>query len=80
MRQCRTPIQVNVSVISQQAVVKLSLLACIKEPVDTSTLVIKASHLYFLVLVPVRDDGNMSDVPAHPRDPKGNNLEWLKKL
>ncbi|KAM4579744.1 NADH dehydrogenase [ubiquinone] 1 alpha subcomplex subunit 3 [Odontesthes bonariensis] len=30
--------------------------------------------------VPVRDDGNMPDVPTHPRDPKGNNLEWLKKL
>ncbi|XP_055359331.1 NADH dehydrogenase [ubiquinone] 1 alpha subcomplex subunit 3 isoform X3 [Betta splendens] len=30
--------------------------------------------------VPVRDDGNMPDVPAHPREPKGNNLEWLKKL
>ncbi|XP_041843440.1 NADH dehydrogenase [ubiquinone] 1 alpha subcomplex subunit 3 [Melanotaenia boesemani] len=30
--------------------------------------------------VPVRDDGNMPDVPVHPCDPKGNNLEWLKKL
>ncbi|KAK2844664.1 hypothetical protein Q5P01_011323 [Channa striata] len=30
--------------------------------------------------VPVRDDGNMPDVPAHPCEPKGNNLEWLKKL
>ncbi|XP_072250271.1 NADH dehydrogenase [ubiquinone] 1 alpha subcomplex subunit 3 [Leuresthes tenuis] len=30
--------------------------------------------------VPVRDDGKMPDVPAHPRDPMGNNLDWLKKL
>ncbi|XP_068998770.1 NADH dehydrogenase [ubiquinone] 1 alpha subcomplex subunit 3 [Embiotoca jacksoni] len=30
--------------------------------------------------VPVRDDGNIPDVPAHPCEAKGNNLEWLKKL
>ncbi|EPQ16243.1 NADH dehydrogenase [ubiquinone] 1 alpha subcomplex subunit 3 [Myotis brandtii] len=30
--------------------------------------------------VPVRDDGNMPDVPSHPQDPQGQNLEWLKKL
>ncbi|XP_076593367.1 NADH dehydrogenase [ubiquinone] 1 alpha subcomplex subunit 3 [Chaetodon auriga] len=30
--------------------------------------------------VPVRDDGNMPDVPAHPRDPQGRSLEWLKNL
>ncbi|XP_062255303.1 NADH dehydrogenase [ubiquinone] 1 alpha subcomplex subunit 3 isoform X1 [Platichthys flesus] len=30
--------------------------------------------------VPVRDDGDMPDVPAHPCEPKGNNLEWLKNL
>ncbi|XP_071768882.1 NADH dehydrogenase [ubiquinone] 1 alpha subcomplex subunit 3 [Centroberyx gerrardi] len=30
--------------------------------------------------VPVRDDGNMPDVPAHPTEAKGPNLEWLKKL
>ncbi|CAF97893.1 unnamed protein product, partial [Tetraodon nigroviridis] len=30
--------------------------------------------------VPVRDDGNMPDVPSHPSEPKGNNLEWLKNL
>ncbi|KAM3873211.1 NADH dehydrogenase [ubiquinone] 1 alpha subcomplex subunit 3 [Diretmus argenteus] len=30
--------------------------------------------------VPVRDDGNMDDVPAHPCEAKGPNLEWLKKL
>ncbi|XP_048450150.1 NADH dehydrogenase [ubiquinone] 1 alpha subcomplex subunit 3, partial [Rhincodon typus] len=30
--------------------------------------------------VPVRDDGNMPDVPAHPRDLVGRNLEWMKKL
>ncbi|XP_029360944.1 NADH dehydrogenase [ubiquinone] 1 alpha subcomplex subunit 3 [Echeneis naucrates] len=30
--------------------------------------------------VPVRDDGNMPDVPAHPCETKGNRLEWLKKL
>ncbi|XP_070691290.1 NADH dehydrogenase [ubiquinone] 1 alpha subcomplex subunit 3 [Pempheris klunzingeri] len=30
--------------------------------------------------VPVRDDGNMPEVPSHPSDPKGNTMEWLKKL
>uniref|UniRef100_A0A8C1F1F0 NADH dehydrogenase [ubiquinone] 1 alpha subcomplex subunit 3 n=1 Tax=Cyprinus carpio TaxID=7962 RepID=A0A8C1F1F0_CYPCA len=30
--------------------------------------------------VPVRDDGNMPDVPAHPCDPQGRNLDWLKNL
>ncbi|CAB1448852.1 unnamed protein product [Pleuronectes platessa] len=30
--------------------------------------------------VPVRDDGDMPDVPAHPCEPKGNNLQWLKNL
>ncbi|XP_018535898.1 NADH dehydrogenase [ubiquinone] 1 alpha subcomplex subunit 3 [Lates calcarifer] len=30
--------------------------------------------------VPVRDDGNMPEIPAHPCEPKGNNLEWLKNL
>ncbi|XP_006898845.1 PREDICTED: NADH dehydrogenase [ubiquinone] 1 alpha subcomplex subunit 3-like [Elephantulus edwardii] len=30
--------------------------------------------------VPLRDDGNMPDVPNHPQDPLGPSLEWLKKL
>uniref|UniRef100_A0A7J7QS53 NADH dehydrogenase [ubiquinone] 1 alpha subcomplex subunit 3 n=2 Tax=Pipistrellus kuhlii TaxID=59472 RepID=A0A7J7QS53_PIPKU len=30
--------------------------------------------------VPVRDDGNMPDVPSHPQDPQGHSLEWLKNL
>ncbi|XP_047454379.1 NADH dehydrogenase [ubiquinone] 1 alpha subcomplex subunit 3 [Mugil cephalus] len=30
--------------------------------------------------VPVRDDGNMPDVPAHPTEPKGRNLDWFKNL
>ncbi|XP_023152059.1 NADH dehydrogenase [ubiquinone] 1 alpha subcomplex subunit 3 [Amphiprion ocellaris] len=30
--------------------------------------------------VPVRDDGNMDDVPAHPCEPKGRSLDWLKNL
>ncbi|KAL4616688.1 NADH dehydrogenase ubiquinone 1 alpha subcomplex subunit 3 [Arapaima gigas] len=30
--------------------------------------------------VPVRDDGNMPDIPSHPCDPQGPNLEWMKKL
>uniref|UniRef100_A0A8C4GGJ1 NADH dehydrogenase [ubiquinone] 1 alpha subcomplex subunit 3 n=1 Tax=Dicentrarchus labrax TaxID=13489 RepID=A0A8C4GGJ1_DICLA len=30
--------------------------------------------------VPLRDDGNLPDVPAHPREPKGRNLDWLKNL
>ncbi|XP_037532825.1 NADH dehydrogenase [ubiquinone] 1 alpha subcomplex subunit 3 [Nematolebias whitei] len=28
--------------------------------------------------IPVRDDGNMPDIPAHPSDPQGKNLDWLK--
>ncbi|KAK5892265.1 NADH dehydrogenase [ubiquinone] 1 alpha subcomplex subunit 3 [Pseudochaenichthys georgianus] len=30
--------------------------------------------------VPVRDDGNMPDVPAHPSEPKGPSMEWLRNL
>uniref|UniRef100_A0A4W4HQU7 NADH dehydrogenase [ubiquinone] 1 alpha subcomplex subunit 3 n=1 Tax=Electrophorus electricus TaxID=8005 RepID=A0A4W4HQU7_ELEEL len=30
--------------------------------------------------VPVRDDGNMPDVPAHPCDPQGPKLDWIKNL
>ncbi|XP_006000683.1 NADH dehydrogenase [ubiquinone] 1 alpha subcomplex subunit 3 [Latimeria chalumnae] len=30
--------------------------------------------------VPVRDDGNMPDVPSHPCEKKGPNLEWLKNF
>ncbi|XP_034409344.1 NADH dehydrogenase [ubiquinone] 1 alpha subcomplex subunit 3 [Cyclopterus lumpus] len=30
--------------------------------------------------VPVRDDGNMPDIPAHPSEPKGKNLDWLKNF
>ncbi|TRY53795.1 hypothetical protein DNTS_002704 [Danionella cerebrum] len=30
--------------------------------------------------VPVRDDGNQPDFPAHPCDPEGGNFEWLKKF
>ncbi|XP_023685938.1 NADH dehydrogenase [ubiquinone] 1 alpha subcomplex subunit 3 [Brienomyrus brachyistius] len=30
--------------------------------------------------VPVRDDGDMPDVPSHPCDPQGRNLDWLKNL
>lgn len=26
--------------------------------------------------VPVRDDGNMPDVPSHPQDPLGPSLDW----
>ncbi|XP_076826658.1 NADH dehydrogenase [ubiquinone] 1 alpha subcomplex subunit 3 [Brachyhypopomus gauderio] len=30
--------------------------------------------------VPVRDDGNMPDTPAHPCDPQGQKFDWHKKL
>ncbi|XP_030640678.1 NADH dehydrogenase [ubiquinone] 1 alpha subcomplex subunit 3 [Chanos chanos] len=30
--------------------------------------------------VPVRDDGNVPDIPSHPCDPQGHNLNWLKNL
>ncbi|EDL84939.1 rCG56815, isoform CRA_b [Rattus norvegicus] len=30
--------------------------------------------------VPVRDNGNMPDVPSHPQEPLGPSLEWLKNL
>ncbi|XP_073342259.1 NADH dehydrogenase [ubiquinone] 1 alpha subcomplex subunit 3 [Pagrus major] len=48
-------------------------------PITKYTGMINASTP-FSYPVPVRDDGNMPDVPDHPRDPKGNNLEWLKNL
>ncbi|XP_074164207.1 NADH dehydrogenase [ubiquinone] 1 alpha subcomplex subunit 3 isoform X2 [Sminthopsis crassicaudata] len=30
--------------------------------------------------VPVRDNGNMPDIPKHPQDPEGPSLQWLKNL
>ncbi|XP_067402561.1 NADH dehydrogenase [ubiquinone] 1 alpha subcomplex subunit 3 [Emydura macquarii macquarii] len=30
--------------------------------------------------VPVRDNGNMPDIPSHPCDEEGPSLEWLKNL
>ncbi|XP_006277683.1 NADH dehydrogenase [ubiquinone] 1 alpha subcomplex subunit 3 [Alligator mississippiensis] len=30
--------------------------------------------------VPVRDDGNMPDIPSHPCDKEGPSLEWLKNM
>ncbi|XP_053216917.1 NADH dehydrogenase [ubiquinone] 1 alpha subcomplex subunit 3 isoform X2 [Podarcis raffonei] len=30
--------------------------------------------------VPVRDDGNMPDIPSHPCDKEGPSLEWLKNF
>ncbi|XP_033033327.1 NADH dehydrogenase [ubiquinone] 1 alpha subcomplex subunit 3-like [Trachypithecus francoisi] len=30
--------------------------------------------------MPIRNDGNMPDVPSHPQDPQSPSLEWLKKL
>ncbi|XP_067881877.1 NADH dehydrogenase [ubiquinone] 1 alpha subcomplex subunit 3-like [Heterodontus francisci] len=30
--------------------------------------------------VPVRDNGNMPDIPAHPCDKLGPSLEWMKNL
>lgn len=39
-----------------------------------------SSFFSFPVSVPVRDDGNMPDVPAHPREAKGPNLDWIKSL
>ncbi|XP_034030585.1 NADH dehydrogenase [ubiquinone] 1 alpha subcomplex subunit 3 [Thalassophryne amazonica] len=30
--------------------------------------------------VPVRDDGNMPDVPSHPCEMKGDRLEWFKNF
>ncbi|KAG8567977.1 hypothetical protein GDO81_013851 [Engystomops pustulosus] len=45
----------------------------------------KYSSLYnevvpFTYPVPVRDDGNMPDIPSHPCDKVGPTLDWLKKL
>uniref|UniRef100_A0A673AV82 NADH dehydrogenase [ubiquinone] 1 alpha subcomplex subunit 3 n=1 Tax=Sphaeramia orbicularis TaxID=375764 RepID=A0A673AV82_9TELE len=54
----------------------IGLLGCVFKPFTVT--------LFFLNClsnpVPVRDDGNMPDIPSHPCEPKGNNLEWLKKL
>ncbi|XP_060112327.1 NADH dehydrogenase [ubiquinone] 1 alpha subcomplex subunit 3 isoform X2 [Heteronotia binoei] len=30
--------------------------------------------------VPIRDNGNMPDIPCHPCDKEGPSLEWLKKF
>uniref|UniRef100_A0A8D0B5H5 NADH dehydrogenase [ubiquinone] 1 alpha subcomplex subunit 3 n=1 Tax=Salvator merianae TaxID=96440 RepID=A0A8D0B5H5_SALMN len=34
----------------------------------------------YMYPVPVRDDGNMPDIPSHPCDKEGPNLEWLKNF
>ncbi|ELR45614.1 NADH dehydrogenase [ubiquinone] 1 alpha subcomplex subunit 3, partial [Bos mutus] len=39
-----------------------------------------SSLLSGFALLPLRDDGNMPDVPSHPQDPQGPSLEWLKRL
>ncbi|XP_008290481.1 NADH dehydrogenase [ubiquinone] 1 alpha subcomplex subunit 3 [Stegastes partitus] len=38
------------------------------------------SSMPYIYPVPVRDDGNMPDVPAHPCEPKGRSLAWVKTL
>ncbi|XP_043935516.1 NADH dehydrogenase [ubiquinone] 1 alpha subcomplex subunit 3 isoform X2 [Protopterus annectens] len=48
-------------------------------PYTKYTSMINASTPYNYP-VPVRDDGNMPDVPSHPCEKIGPNLEWLKKL
>ncbi|XP_063292061.1 NADH dehydrogenase [ubiquinone] 1 alpha subcomplex subunit 3 [Pelobates fuscus] len=30
--------------------------------------------------VPVRDDGNMPDVPSHPIEKLGPNIDWFKNM
>ncbi|XP_069761364.1 NADH dehydrogenase [ubiquinone] 1 alpha subcomplex subunit 3 [Narcine bancroftii] len=30
--------------------------------------------------VPVRDDGNLPDIPSHPCEKIGPSLEWMKQL
>ncbi|KAK9513895.1 hypothetical protein VZT92_027396 [Zoarces viviparus] len=48
-------------------------------PITKYTAMINSSVPYNYP-VPVRDDGNMPDVPAHPAEPKGKNLDWLKNF
>uniref|UniRef100_A0A8C7ZGC2 NADH dehydrogenase [ubiquinone] 1 alpha subcomplex subunit 3 n=1 Tax=Oryzias sinensis TaxID=183150 RepID=A0A8C7ZGC2_9TELE len=43
-------------------------------PLTKDTAMINAAMPYNYP-VPVRDDGNMPDVPAHPCEPKGRNLD-----
>ncbi|XP_068616137.1 NADH dehydrogenase [ubiquinone] 1 alpha subcomplex subunit 3 [Brachionichthys hirsutus] len=57
----------------------LSLVFPLVSPMTKYTAMINAAIPYTYP-VPVRDDGNMPDVPAHPCEPKGQNLEWLKNL
>ncbi|MGH0155215.1 UNVERIFIED_CONTAM: hypothetical protein FKN15_035027 [Acipenser sinensis] len=44
-----------------------------KEPVVTAACGIG-------LLVPVRDNGALPNVPKHPCDPEGPSLDWLKKM
>nr|XP_015194958.1 PREDICTED: NADH dehydrogenase [ubiquinone] 1 alpha subcomplex subunit 3 [Lepisosteus oculatus] len=48
-----------------------------REPVVTVACGIGALAL---LSVPLRDDGNMPEVPSHPCDPQGPTLDWMKKL
>ncbi|KAG7475218.1 NADH dehydrogenase [ubiquinone] 1 alpha subcomplex subunit 3 [Solea senegalensis] len=38
------------------------------------------SRVPYIYPVPVRDDGTLPDVPAHPCEPSGHNMEWFKNL
>lgn len=58
---------------------------CSRMPVSVSLQVntmcnFSRIYSFFFISVPVRDDGNMPDVPAHPSDPQGPNLDWLRNL
>ncbi|XP_020654448.1 NADH dehydrogenase [ubiquinone] 1 alpha subcomplex subunit 3 [Pogona vitticeps] len=58
----------------------ISILCCIAPLISPWTKYTKmiAEVVPYTYPVPVRDDGNMPDIPAHPCDKEGPSLEWLK--
>ncbi|XP_054574051.1 NADH dehydrogenase [ubiquinone] 1 alpha subcomplex subunit 3-like [Eptesicus fuscus] len=65
--------------VTSCAIWSLSLLLPFISPYTKYAIMINEVTSYNYPL-PVRDDGNMPDMPSHPQDPQGQSLEWLKKL
>ncbi|XP_078392472.1 NADH dehydrogenase [ubiquinone] 1 alpha subcomplex subunit 3 [Cetorhinus maximus] len=66
-------------IVTSLAIGSIALITAAVSPMaDTQARLNKA--VPFNYPVPVRDDGNMPDIPAHPCDKIGPSLEWMKKL
>ncbi|XP_072926915.1 NADH dehydrogenase [ubiquinone] 1 alpha subcomplex subunit 3 [Hemitrygon akajei] len=66
-------------IVTSFAIGMVALLAPLVSPIAKyQTLLNRA--VPFQYPVPVRDDGNMPDIPSHPSEKIGPSLEWMKKF